>query len=713
MALLVPGSNCWRIARAARLSMIGDAGPCFAHMADAIEAAQSSVFIIGWDLDSRTFLRPDASDPADRLLLPLLRRALERRPQLHVYVLSWDFSFIYAFEREPAPRRQFGTAHRRLHFALDSDHGSGGSHHQKLLVVDDTVAFVGGIDLTLHRWDMPEHAAIDPRRVDGEGKPYGPFHEVEMAVAGPAAAALGELARSRWNGRRPQPPTAVKGDIDQLWPRGLPVDVADVDVALARTLTRPGAPAVREIEAATTGAIAAAQRTLYAENQYLTSRVVVRALGERLEEADGPEVLLVLPDAESGWMEQSSMGLLREEALAALRARDRHGRLRVLSPVTRTATGDVPIAVHSKVLVIDDRIAKVGSANFSNRSMGLDSECDLIVDSEHQSGSSSGAATAFVASVRDRLLAEHLGLAPEVVAAAVRERGGSLCRLVDDPPASATATPRALVPLTNTCVAPLDFTLLDGAMVDPPEPWNADLLLKRAFPLPLRRRLLRRWLTPVALALVVIGGWAALRAFDPGAQHLRAAASAAARYAAQQPAGPALAMAAVIVGSALFIPITVLITTVLAVFGFWPGIAIAWVGATGGAMASHACGGLLGPRILSWLPERAQAALRRFAGKRSFWSVVLVRLLPVGNFGVMNLLAGAIGVKRRSFLFGNMVGLLPGLLGLGLFADRAIEAVRHPNPVNIGVVALVVAVGIASGILLKRRLDRKVAGGAA
>jgi uncharacterized membrane protein YdjX (TVP38/TMEM64 family) len=204
-----------------------------------------------------------------------------------------------------------------------------------------------------------------------------------------------------------------------------------------------------------------------------------------------------------------------------------------------------------------------------------------------------------------------------------------------------------------------------------------------------------------------------LRTFDPGALHLRAAVSAATTFVAQQPAGPALAAAAVALGSVLFIPITVLITTALAVFGFWPGIAVAWAGATAGAMASHACGRWIGPRILSWLPDRSQAALRRFAGKRSFWSVVLVRLLPVGNFGVLNLLAGAIGVQRRSFLLGNMVGLLPGLLGLGIFADRAIEAVRHPSVVNIAVVALVVAVGIASGILLKRRLDRKAVGGVA
>lgn len=703
MALLVPGTNCWRIARATRLALIQDAGPTFAHMADAIEAARQCIFILGWDVDSRTVMRPDASDPAARLLLPLLLRALERRPELHIFALSWDFSFIYSFEREPAPLRQFGAAHPRLHFALDSDHGTGGSHHQKMVVVDDAVAFVGGIDLTLHRWDDPAHAAVDHRRLDGDGRLYGPFHDVEMAVAGPAAVALGELARDRWNARRRvRTPAVVPGDADALWPAALSVDAADIDVGLARTLTRPNALAIREIEAATIDAIAAAKRTIFAENQYLTSRVVVRALGQRLEEPEGPEVVLVLPNTESGWMEQSSMGLLREEALAALRARDHHGRLRLLAPVVRSPSGDLPIAVHSKVLVIDDQLAKVGSANFSNRSMGLDSECDVIIEAADQRGAE------VVASMRDRLLAEHMGVEPAVVAAALRE-GGSLCRLVDQPPPVTAETPRALVVLPQHCEAPLDFTLLDGAMVDPPEPWNADLLLTRAFPLPVRRRLLRRWMTPVALAIVVIGAWAALRAFDPGAVRLRALLGASARFVAEQPGGAALATVAVALGSLFFVPVTLLITSALAVFGFWPGIAVAWVGANLGALASHVCGRWLGPRVLSWVPERSLAALRRFAGRRSFWSVVLARLLPLGNFGLLNLLAGAIGVQRRAFAFGNMLGLLPGLLGLGVFADRAIEAVRHPSVVNIGVVGLVVGLGVASGIVLKRRLNRRVA----
>jgi len=104
--------------------------------------------------------------------------------------------------------------------------------------------------------------------------------------------------------------------------------------------------------------------------------------------------------------------------------------------------------------------------------------------------------------------------------------------------------------------------------------------------------------------------------------------------------------------------------------------------------------------------------LRRFAGRRSFWAVVLARLLPLGNFGLLNLLAGAIGMPRRAFVCGNMLGLLPGLLGLGVFADRAIHAIRNPSVLNIGVAAVVVGAGVLSGILLKRRLDRRVPSGA-
>jgi uncharacterized membrane protein YdjX (TVP38/TMEM64 family) len=81
-----------------------------------------------------------------------------------------------------------------------------------------------------------------------------------------------------------------------------------------------------------------------------------------------------------------------------------------------------------------------------------------------------------------------------------------------------------------------------------------------------------------------------------------------------------------------------------------------------------------------------------------------MRLLPVGNFGALNLLAGAFKIPRRSFVLGNIVGMAPGLLGLGVFVDRARAALRHPSPLNIAVAVVVAALTTVLTMVLKRRL---------
>ena len=88
--------------------------------------------------------------------------------------------------------------HSRVRFYMDDKHPVGASQHQKIVVVDDAVAFSGGLDLSKWRWDTPEHRIDDQRSVDPDGKPYPPFHDVQMVVDGAAAAALGQLARERW-----------------------------------------------------------------------------------------------------------------------------------------------------------------------------------------------------------------------------------------------------------------------------------------------------------------------------------------------------------------------------------------------------------------------------------------------------------------------------------------------------------------------------------
>jgi phosphatidylserine/phosphatidylglycerophosphate/cardiolipin synthase-like enzyme len=156
------------------------------------------------------------------------------------------------------------------------------------------------------------------------------MHDVQVAVDGAAAAALAELARARWQGATGQilPPSAKEKRPFDPWPRDLVSDIEDTDVAIARTKSAmcTGEANVREIEALTLEAIGAARRTIYIENQYFTSSSLGRALGERLAEPDGPEVILVLPKDQGGWLEEIDGG--PSAASRLLRSGDRHGRLR-------------------------------------------------------------------------------------------------------------------------------------------------------------------------------------------------------------------------------------------------------------------------------------------------------------------------------------------------------------------------------------------------
>src|SRR5690349_4760830 len=249
-AIAVEGRSCWRHAKARRIAFLVDGAAYFGALAAAAERAERSILILGWDVNSGIRLRRDGRPRAlPDTLGDFLTALLARRPNLHANVLAWDFATIYALEREPV--RIFGRAwrtHPRLHFRFDGNHPLGASHHQKVVVVDDAVAFVGGFDVAACRWDTSEHLAVDPRRVDPGFGHYPPFHDVQMVVDGDAAAALGELARDRWRratGRRiPRARTA-----SDPWPPDVVPDLEDATIGIARTDPAwQGRPAVTEVE---------------------------------------------------------------------------------------------------------------------------------------------------------------------------------------------------------------------------------------------------------------------------------------------------------------------------------------------------------------------------------------------------------------------------------------------------------------------------------
>jgi phosphatidylserine/phosphatidylglycerophosphate/cardiolipin synthase-like enzyme len=507
---LAPGRNCWRVATSDRASVLVDADAYFGAVADAIANARTSVLILAWDIDSRTALAGGADDERTHRLGGMLRAALDRHPSLEVRVLNWDFALIYAFEREFLPQyRPEWRTHPRLRFHFDGTHPLGACHHQKVVVVDDAVAFAGGLDICDRRWDTSAHDPDDPRRIDLGGKSYPPFHDVQMVVDGDAARALGELARQRWRDATGETLPAPRPLHADHWPASVAPDFTDVDVAIARTApASPTTPGVREVERLFLDAIAAARHTIYAENQYFTSDVVADALVTRLEEPDGPEVVIVVPRDGCGWLEEQTMSMRRRRIVAKLRAHDRFDRLRIYAPLI---DDEVVVNVHSKVMIVDDVHLRVGSANLSNRSMAVDTECDLAIVADRE------ATRAAIASVRDRLLADHLGVTPDEIAATFADTGSVIGTI------ERTRTRRhRLTPLPEASPAWLDYLPPETYVFDPVEPIDAARIIGSL--LPLDTAAPRSWL-PFALGAVgflvglALGRWTGRRATRGGARH--------------------------------------------------------------------------------------------------------------------------------------------------------------------------------------------------
>jgi phosphatidylserine/phosphatidylglycerophosphate/cardiolipin synthase-like enzyme len=406
MAVLQVGRNCWREEKSQRVAIAIDGEDYFRAVREAILAARQSVFILGWDVHSRLKLVRDAKQDGFPVELGALLDFVAKKNAVDVYVLSWDFAMIYLIEREPFPLYKLNwKTHSRVRFRMDDSHPVGASQHQKVVVVDDAVAFSGGLDLSKWRWDTSEHRVDDPRRVDPDGNPYPPFHDVQMLVDGDAAAALGELARERWlHATGEKIKTRTLDAANDPWPQSLQAAMQDVSVAIARSRAdHAGMEGVREVERLYQDSITAAERFIYFENQYLTAHCIEEALVGRLQQRDGPEVVVVLPQKTGGWLEQHTMDVLRARLVKKLHAADRDKRLRLYYPQL-SSSSDTSLMVHAKVMVIDDRLLRVASSNLSNRSMGLDSECDLAIEADTASDTEQA-----IRRLREQLLAEHLG----------------------------------------------------------------------------------------------------------------------------------------------------------------------------------------------------------------------------------------------------------------------------------------------------------------
>jgi phospholipase D1/2 len=695
--LLVPGKTCWRLAHASRVSFLIDAAAYFSAFKAAALRARRSIIIIGWDIDSRVRLEPDRDDvPAPDRLGDFLDHLLVNRPGLHVHILAWDFPLIYAGDRELFTGYRLGLmTNRRLRYCLDSVHPLGASHHQKIVVIDDALAFVGGIDFAARRWDTPRHQLDDPRRIDTSGRRYPPFHDMQIALDGDAAAAMGELARERWHRATGKKITRVR-NAGEAWPEGVNVDMSDVGVAIART--DPGVDSVvltREVEALYLAAISAARRYIYIENQYLTAGAVGEALRESLEREDGPEIVIVLPQESWDWLEQAAMDTRRTALTRRLRQADTHDRLRVFCPLV----SGVSIHVHAKVMIFDDRFIRVGSANLANRSMGLDTECDVAIETDRPEP---------VRSVLSRLVGEHLDHLPDAVAASLVEEG-SLIRTIE----RMRGNEKTLRPINVSDAGdPSGLAQSSQPLFDPEQPAEAESIVGRLVRAVDGRVIARR----LALAGVVIGLVVALALAwqtEPLSEWVNAERVVAWwKTYGDSPMAGVVATATFMVAGLALVPLTLLITAAAIAFGPVLGTAYAMIGALLSAAVVYAAGAILGQ---SWARRLLGPRWRRVGDTlsgRGVLAIALVRMVPVAPYSVVNFLAGALRLRFVDFGLGTALGLIPGVVALSILGGQIGAVLRQPDWFNISLliafsVALLVALGLGARTLYRRQGRRR------
>jgi phospholipase D1/2 len=693
-----PGDNCWRTSEAAFATLLIDCDDFYRALHQAIRKAQHSIFVVGWDIDSRIrLLRGDeernSSFPS--VISELLAKKARKNPHLKVYLLRWDSSLAFFKTRELLLKQIWDqqTPHN-VHTRLDGKVPMGACQHQKIILVDDEVAFSGGMDVAVQRWDTREHPIEAPERKDEEGA-YGPFHDVQIMVAGPVVGHLAELVRWRW-GR--------VADIDAVpirpvqryslnvpppaWPDGFAPVFRKIPCAIARTLpAMDDMPAVQEVRRMYLNLIAGARDFIYLENQFASRREIAEALNARLKACEPLRVVVVSTFRPTGTVECEAYWASRIDFKRILEQGIEKNRVGMLYSSLVDEQGNFADKhIHSKVAAIDDNYLIVGSANLTNRSMSLDTECDLVfaaANSMHRQQ---------IAQARNDLIGEHCGRsAAQVSKLLARDKG--LEPLLQ--PARQYAY--RLKEVQDELFTDKSLQTFMQPFSDPEEPMMPPLPLLngRRFLLGNPSRKLVLLFSLFALFGILLGLTYLVIHSVPGfnTENIRAFLE----HSRDTWWGLPAVCLVYVIGGMLFFPVTVLSLAVAAIFGPLWGPVYGICGALLSAALLFGAGHLLGLRGLRKIGGSKVRMLDEKFRRSGILGVAALRLIPIAPYSLVNLVAGISSIGLFQFMAGTFLGMFPTMLAKGLVGDSLAQLFVEPTPIGIGYLAggMVCWVGVA------------------
>ncbi|MGI8609006.1 MAG: phospholipase D-like domain-containing protein [Candidatus Dormibacteria bacterium] len=377
-----------------RVDILIDGDEALAAMSKAIRSARSSINVTGWHLNPSFALDRESPPSVLRDLL------MEASRSVRVRVLLWAGAPVPVFKparRDMQKVRDALCAGNSIECALDARERPMHCHHDKTMVVDDRVAFVGGIDLT----------DLGGDRLDASGHPARPgigWHDASSRVEGPAVKDVGDHFRLRWRETTgedlptpatPGPAGNTELQVVRTVPDGMYQSLPRGDFRILESYVR---------------ALTAAERFIYLENQFLWSPEILTILRDKLRRppADNFRLVVLLPARANSGADDT-----RGQLSTLLEADGDGGRLLAGTLISPDSGAGNPVYVHAKIGIVDDRWLTLGSANLNEHSLFNDTEMNIVVRDE-----------ALVRDTRERLWAEHLEVERADVA-------GDPCEVVD------------------------------------------------------------------------------------------------------------------------------------------------------------------------------------------------------------------------------------------------------------------------------------------
>lgn len=651
---------------------------------EAIAKAQRSIFIVGWDIDSRIRLLRGEEEKASQLpsvISELIALKAKENPDLNVYLLRWDSSLAFFGMREIWAKEVWDDkTPSNVNTVLDGSIPMGGSQHQKIVIIDDELAFSGGMDVAVHRWDTRDHKIHEPERDDGDGS-YGPFHDVQVAVSGPIVENLSKLVRWRWNRLVEENQQITEAthqttsdELPHCWPQSVKPIFENIDCAVAQTIPfMDDAEPVQEVRKMLLTLIEQAEEFIYIENQFANRGEIAEALNKRLKACPKLRVLLVSSYQPEGAVETEAYWAGRIDFKKILENGIEDDRVLVAYSGSTNKDGiEGQKRVHAKVMVIDNTHFVIGSSNLTNRSMSLDTECDLMFaasNSEHNKQ---------IAWFRNDLISEHAGWSVDEVQDFIdspntfeqltqcKDKYAYCLNEADDKIFTDQSLQQLLTPISDPQepIVP-SIPLPNGHRFSVPNPSKRGLVIGAAL---------------LVIAILVGGGYFLSQHVDwMSKDHLQALLES-----LRDSPWAILAVCGIyVVAGILFFPVTVLSLAVAMVFGAVWGVVYGMAGVMASTAVLFLMGNLMGDKGLRDLAgPRINKIDKKFA-ENGIFGVAVIRMIPIAPFSLVNLVAGISSIKIMHFLAGTFLGMLPPMIVKAVVGGSIADIFRDPTPKHI------------------------------